>query len=156
MRIELCCLQIQALDVSLCGLQDSSANALAEVIADLTQLVEVAAAGNHFTASSADKLAEGQCAVLMTQKTLATLAQKTLATLFADAAFCSFRSGCKLPTKQELAQAEPCWESFQGSRMPCADRGGQDPLCQHPGGGRQQLPCQQRAGSRPEGLLTGK
>ena len=46
---------------------------MAEVIADLTQLVEVAAAGNHFTASSADKLAEGQRAVLETQKTLASV-----------------------------------------------------------------------------------
>ena len=95
MRVELRCLQLQALDVSLCGLQDLSANALAEVIADLTQLVEVAAAGNHFTATSADKLAEGQRAVLVTQKMLATLKM-----LVADAAFCSFRSGCKLPTKQ--------------------------------------------------------
>ena len=68
--IEVRCLHLQALDISLCGLQDSSANALAEVIADLTQLVEVAAGGNHFTASSADKLAEGQHAVL---KTLASV-----------------------------------------------------------------------------------
>ena len=73
LQIEVRCLQIQALDISLCGLQDSGANALAEVIADLTQLAEVAAAGNHFTASSADKLAEGQRAVPVTQRMLASV-----------------------------------------------------------------------------------
>ena len=73
LKIEVRCLHIQALDISLCGLQDSGANALAEVIADLTQLAEVAAAGNHFTASSADKLAEGQRAVPVTQRMLASV-----------------------------------------------------------------------------------